>query len=87
MICEICFTRPVEHSHHLLSQSKMYRKIYGKLLDEPFNRMDVCSVCHLNKNIPKFTELEFRKTAEYLNYKLPEPSKTLKAKGNYASNI
>lgn len=80
MICEICFTRPAEQKHHLLSQSKMYRKIYGKLLDEHFNILNVCSVCHLNHPIMKYTEAEFRMMAEYYNYKLPEPSKTLKLK-------
>lgn len=80
MICEICFCRPSEHKHHLLSQSKMYRKIYGSLLDEPFNIMEVCSVCHLNRPIPKISEAEFRLIATYLKYKLPELSKSLKIK-------
>lgn len=80
MICEICRTYPAEHRHHLLSQSKMYRKIYGKLLDEPFNKLNVCSICHLNRSVPKYSEAEFRLLAYELGYKLPPPSKTLKIK-------
>jgi len=68
------------HRHHKLSQTKVYRKIYGKLLDEPFNIEILDTDTHLNKPITKYTEKEFRKEAMRLGYELPESSKTLKIK-------
>ena len=60
MRCEICRVRKAEHRHHLFSQSKINRKLYGdNLLDDERNIIYVCSVCHLNKPIPKLTEREF----------------------------
>lgn len=58
-LCELCGKRLAEHKHHLLSQTKYYRKKYGDRLDHPGNKMYLCSVCHLNKSIPKYTEKEF----------------------------
>lgn len=57
--CELCGKRIAEHKHHLFSQTKWARKLYGKLLDDPRNIMYLCSVCHLNKAIPKMNEQEF----------------------------
>jgi hypothetical protein len=57
--CELCGKRISEHRHHKLSQSKMYRKLYGVLLDRPENIMYLCSVDHLNKAIPKWNEIQF----------------------------
>jgi len=59
MICQICCEHPAEHVHHLFSQSKRNRELYGKLIDHPLNTIPVCSVCHLWKGVPKFTEKEF----------------------------
>jgi 5-methylcytosine-specific restriction endonuclease McrA len=59
MICELCKERPAEHKHHLFSQSKWARKLYGKLIDHKSNIMLLCSVCHLNKPIPKHSEIVF----------------------------
>lgn len=63
MICALCTNR-WEHRHHLFSQTKWARKLYGKLIDHPKNIMLLCSLCHLNKPIPKFTEREFCKALD-----------------------
>jgi len=70
------------HKHHLFSQTKVNRKIYGYLLDEPFNILLIDQDTHLNKPIPKYDEITFRIKAFEAGYELPEPSKTLKIKGN-----
>lgn len=76
--CELCWSHLARHKHHKLSQTKVYRKIYGKLLDEPFNIMLLCEDCHLNKPVPKYTEKEFREEAmKHGHVNLPM-SKTLK---------
>lgn len=59
MICKLCKINQSEHKHHLFSQTKWARKLYGNLIDDPRNLMELCSVCHLNKPIPKYTEIEF----------------------------
>jgi len=61
MICELCKIRKYEHAHHMFSDSKLNRKLYGDLMDDDRNVMFLCSVCHLNKSIPKYSEIEFCK--------------------------
>jgi len=56
--CELC-GKPATDRHHLFSQTKWARKLYGKLLDRGENIMYLCNLCHLNKPIPKLTEREF----------------------------
>jgi 5-methylcytosine-specific restriction endonuclease McrA len=58
-ICEQCGSKHNVQIHHLFSNSKVNRKLYGELLDAPENLMLLCESCHLWKPIPKFTELEF----------------------------
>jgi hypothetical protein len=58
--CELCGVRAAEHRHHLYSQTVSARKKYGRLLDDDRNIMYLCSVCHLNKAIPKMNEKEFK---------------------------
>jgi hypothetical protein len=59
-ICHLCHDNRTEHRHHLFSDTKDSRRLYGKkLLDSEFNLIPVCSVCHLNKPIPKLSEREF----------------------------
>lgn len=53
--------RPAEHRHHMFSNTKQNRRKYGKLIDHTGNIMYLCSICHLNKSIPKMKEREFRK--------------------------
>ena len=59
MICENCHYRPGEHRHHKFSNTKLNRKLYGKLLDDKRNIQMLCSICHLNKPVKKYTEKEF----------------------------
>jgi 5-methylcytosine-specific restriction endonuclease McrA len=67
------------HRHHLFSNTKKNREIYGKLLDEPFNIVYLCVDCHLSKSIPKYTEAEFRTAAilegGHAGHELPQGSK------------
>lgn len=58
-ICELCRIRRAEHEHHKFSNTKRNRRVYGKRLEHPANKVYACHVCHLNKPIPKFTEKEF----------------------------
>jgi len=58
-ICENCGVRVAEHRHHKFSQTKLNRKHYPKHIDRPGNIVYLCSICHLNKSIPKWTEKEF----------------------------
>jgi len=58
-LCELCGKRLAEHKHHKFSDTKRNRKVYGKRMDHPNNIIYLCSVCHLNKPIPKLRENEF----------------------------
>jgi hypothetical protein len=77
--CALC-NKPASDRHHLLSHDKRYIKIYGTLIDEPFNIIYLCNNCHLTRPVPKFSELEFRQEAEKQGYILPEMSKSLQFK-------
>ena len=57
--CEVCKVRPAEHAHHLFSQSRWAKKLYGDLIHDPRNIMYLCASCHLNDKIPKLTETQF----------------------------
>jgi 5-methylcytosine-specific restriction endonuclease McrA len=46
MICQICYERPATQFHHIFSQTKTARKLYGKLIDHPSNLQAVCEDCH-----------------------------------------
>jgi len=62
ILCEVCkkhFNVSKIQRHHLFSQSKLNRRLYGKLIDDPKNIKFLCDDCHLNKPIPKFTEIQF----------------------------
>ena len=56
--CALCGNRSTD-KHHLFSQTKQNRELYGKLLDDERNIMYLCNDCHLNKSVPKWNELEF----------------------------
>lgn len=47
--------------HHLLSQTKLMKKRYGKLIHHMSNTVYICRECHLNGVVPKQTEKEFCK--------------------------
>jgi len=59
-ICEMpgCFKRFSER-HHLFSDTRKNRELYGGLLDEDENIFLICGDCHDWKPLPKFTEIEF----------------------------
>ena len=62
MICEACRKNPATEHHHKLSQTKVYRKLYGGLLDHPRNIQMVCHDCHASHrstNLVHYNELEF----------------------------
>jgi hypothetical protein len=46
-------------THHLFSQTKLNKKLYGKLIDDPRNIKYLCEKCHLWSVIPKLNENEF----------------------------
>jgi hypothetical protein len=57
--CEKCNTwGPVER-HHKLSQSKLNRRLYGDLLENPINIQYLCPGCHKNRPVDKLSEIEF----------------------------
>lgn len=49
----------ITDKHHLFSQGQQARRRYGKLLDEPFNLIDISNRCHLWHPIPTYSEMEF----------------------------
>lgn len=57
--CELCKIRIAEQRHHALSDTKKNRELYGDLLDNNLNIYFLCSICHLNRSIPKDDELLF----------------------------
>jgi hypothetical protein len=43
----------------MLSDSKLNRKLYGKLLDHPLNLQKLCVFHHLSAPVDKLSEVEF----------------------------
>jgi len=60
-ICENCHERQAKEKHHLLSQTRLYKKLYGDLINHDKNIMFVCEQCHKWKGIKKLNEMEFCK--------------------------
>lgn len=58
-ICEVCQRRRSQHRHHMFSQTKLNRKLYGKLIDDARNILFLCEKCHSNTRELKYTELQF----------------------------
>jgi len=65
--CQVCGAIRGLQRHHRFPQKKLYRKVYGKLLDESFNILLVCPDCHVShRKIPKdeiWDERKFREEA------------------------
>jgi hypothetical protein len=58
-VCHLCGGVATD-KHHLYSQTKQARELYGKLLDDPRNIVYLCNACHIGgASIPKLTEREF----------------------------
>ena len=81
-LCHFCKIRPATESHHMFSQSRTNRKIYGrKLIDADFNKVAACNHCNgSHANIETWDEQEFRKQAIAAGHELPEGSKTFQMK-------
>jgi 5-methylcytosine-specific restriction endonuclease McrA len=58
-MCELCGKKKANHLHHLFSQTKLNKKLYPDFIHDVKNLMLLCYDCHLNKKVPKFTEIEF----------------------------
>ena len=74
--CEKCGVNQATEKHHLLSNSKKNREVYGKLLDRYYNIQHLCYGCHHNKSLDKLTEAEFRSLAILAGDDLPDGTKT-----------
>jgi 5-methylcytosine-specific restriction endonuclease McrA len=57
--CELCGSTKNLTMHHLFSQTKINKKLYGNLLHDKTNILILCLDCHITKPIPKQSELEF----------------------------
>lgn len=51
--CEICWKSKRVQRHHKFSQTEWARKLYGDLLDHPFNIQMVCGDCHASHRSEK----------------------------------
>jgi hypothetical protein len=57
--CKMCGGKATD-KHHLFSNTKHNREMYGKLLDDEKNIVYLCNDCHVGGgSIPKLTEREF----------------------------
>lgn len=56
-ICNVCNTRPSTEIHHLLSKS--YETYYPDFIHHEDNLIAICGICHLNKSIPRLSEIDF----------------------------
>jgi len=57
--CEKCGVNVATERHHLFSQTKWAKKLYGGLIHHPSNLQNLCYDCHHNKPVDKQTEQEF----------------------------
>ncbi len=83
-ICDKCHLKQATQRHHRFPQKKLHRKIYGKILDQPFNIIFVCADCHtshakIDRN-DIWNEREFREEATFRDIDLPEGTKSYQHK-------
>lgn len=60
--CQVCYTHPADQLHHKFSQTKWAKRLYGELIHDPRNLMQVCADCHASHASPKlvhWSEQEF----------------------------
>jgi hypothetical protein len=80
--CELCNIRSSNQEHHRFPNTKANRHHYGKLIDEPFNKVYACDHCNpSHQNIPEgysWDEKQFREAAIENRFELPEPMKSYK---------
>lgn len=74
-LCQRCLTKKAVHKHHLFSNAKRNREIYGKIMDHPLNVMYLCYDCYLNHSIVKYDEAYFREIMAAAGIELPPLSK------------
>jgi hypothetical protein len=60
-LCEMCHYRLAEHFHHLFPQTKRNKALYPEYIHHRDNGQFLCSICHLNKSVKHWSELEFCK--------------------------
>jgi len=85
-LCPICQAREATQLHHLFPQTRQNRRIYGALIDEPFNLLPVCEHCHVSHREMAGRiegELWFREQVRKAGLPLPPASKTLQAKARF----
>jgi hypothetical protein len=60
-LCEICNEVEATQRHHIFSQTKINKKLYGALIDDPQNIQNVCWNCHIGEQpgLKRMTETEF----------------------------
>ena len=60
-LCEKCRERAAENCHHLFPQTRVNRRLYGKLIDAPCNIQHLCLRCHMGHNgkVEHISEAEF----------------------------
>jgi len=60
VLCETegCSKNAIHH-HHIYSDSKEARKLYGSMVDDDRNIILLCEDCHNWKPLLKYTEWEF----------------------------
>lgn len=76
-VCEVCRKSPATQIHHLLPQTKVYKKLYGKMIHHPKNLMRVCEDCHMTKPIPHYTERQFCEALEIIPRSKTEKARDL----------
>lgn len=57
--CKLCKSTENLQLHHLFSQTRLNKKLYGNLIHDFKNIMVLCEECHLHKPIPKWSEIRF----------------------------
>jgi hypothetical protein len=56
--CQLCFENAATERHHKFEQTKLNKELYGKLIHDEKNLLDVCKQCHDN-NPMHISEEEF----------------------------
>ena len=87
MICCFCKKNIATERHHKFPNTKANRKIYGRLLDEPFNCVPACNNCNgSHRNVIIWDEKTFIQEAIKNGYNIKAISKTMKVKERWSKN-
>ncbi len=89
-LCEKCGTEPASQKHHMFPQTKLHRKIYGKMLDEEWNLQRMCVKCHVSHakldGDDTWSESQFRREARIRHMILPKGTKSYEQKVRNIAN-